>query len=136
MKKGVLFFGVAICVAAIFSQVCASSIYPRIPEFFDAAFGWEKTEHDFGTIAKDVPVTHKFTFTNKGNAPLIITSVKASCGCTVADYSKDPIGPGESGYVKATYNAATSGVFSKTVTVNANTSEGVVLLGIKGIVKQ
>ncbi len=135
MRKGLLFFGIVICVAAVFSQVCAASVQP-IVSFFDAAFSWEKTEHDFGTIKKDVPVTHKFTFTNKGNAPLIITTVEASCGCTVTDYSTDPIAPGETGYVKATYNAANAGVFSKTVTVNANTTEGAVRLAIKGIVKE
>ena len=135
MRKGLLYFGIVVCIAAVASQVCAAPGSP-IRNLFDAVFSWEKKEHDFGTIRKDVPVSHKFTFTNKGNAPLVITSVQASCGCTVTDYSTDPIAPGETGYVKATYNAAKSGVFSKTVTVNANTQEGAVLLGIKGIVKE
>jgi hypothetical protein len=135
MKKGLLFFGIAICIAAVFSQVSEASVHP-FKSFFDAVFSWEKTEHDFGTIKKDVPVNHTFTFTNKGSAPLIITSVQASCGCTVTDYSNDPIAPGKTGYVKATYNAAKTGVFSKTVTVNANTTEGAVLLSIKGIVME
>lgn len=135
MKKGLLFFGIAICIAAVVSQVCAASVQPVV-NFFDAAFNWEKTEHDFGTIKKDVPVSHKFTFTNKGNVPLVITSVEASCGCTVTDYSMDPIAPGGTGYVKATYNAAKAGVFSKTVSVNANTADGAVRLGIKGIVQE
>jgi hypothetical protein len=135
MKKGLLFFGIAICIAAVATQVCTASGHP-FKAFLDAAFNWEKTEHDFGTIKKDVPVDHRFTFTNKGNAPLIITSVQASCGCTVTDYSTDPIAPGESGFVKATYNAAKVGVFSKTVTVNANTADGAVLLAIKGIVRE
>ena len=78
------------------------------------------------------PVTHEFRFTNSGDAPLVISSVQASCGCTVTDYSKDPIAPGSEGYVKATYNAAKVGVFSKTVTVNANAAESVVQLTIKG----
>jgi hypothetical protein len=62
----------------------------------------------------------------------VITTVQASCGCTVTEYSKDPIAPGEKGFVKATYNAAKTGSFQKTVTVNANTEEGVVQLIIKG----
>lgn len=98
----------------------------------DAAFAWKATSFDFGKIKKDKPVTHEFTFTNSGKEALVVTSVQASCGCTVAQYSKDPIQPGTDGFVKATYNAAKVGVFTKTVTVNANTAEGVVTLTIKG----
>ena len=61
-----------------------------------------------------------------------IESHQASCGCTVTKYSKDPISPGSSGYVTATYNAAKVGVFTKTVTVNANTDGNPVVLTIKG----
>jgi hypothetical protein len=63
---------------------------------------------------------------------LVITSVQASCGCTVTKYTKEAITPGSSGFVTATYNAAHVGVFTKTVTVNANTEGGPVLLTIKG----
>jgi hypothetical protein len=98
----------------------------------DAAFAWRATTFNFGKIKKDKAVTHEFTFTNSGKAALVVTSVQASCGCTVAQYSKDPIEPGGEGFVKATYNAAKTGVFTKTVTVNANTPEGVVVLTIKG----
>lgn len=97
----------------------------------DAAFTWAETQFDFGAIKKDVPVTHEFSFTNSGNDVLIISSVQASCGCTVTDYTKTPLPPGEKGFVKATYNAAKAGVFSKTLTINANTGTPVVLT-IKG----
>ena len=99
---------------------------------FLAAFEWVSTTHDFGTIKKDVPVEHEFTFTNTGTEPLVISSVKASCGCTVTDYTTSQIPAGEKGYVKATYNAAKLGVFTKTVTVTANTESGSVQLFIKG----
>lgn len=98
-------------------------------------FSWIVTVHDFGKIPLNKPVTHEFRFTNSGNTPLIISSVQASCGCTVADYSKEPIAPGGEGFVKATYNAATPGIFTKTVTVNANSEEGAVRLMIKGEVE-
>ena len=74
----------------------------------------------------------EFKFTNTGDAPLVISSVQASCGCTVAEYSKEPIAPGAQGFVKATYNAAKVGVFTKSVTVNANAENNVVQLVIKG----
>lgn len=99
------------------------------------AFGWTETSFDFGKIAHKAPVTHEFRFVNKGSEPLLITSVQASCGCTVAKYSKDPIAPGAEGFVTATYNAATKGIFNKTITVNANTQDGVVVLGIRGEVQ-
>ncbi|MGC3945959.1 MAG: DUF1573 domain-containing protein [Chryseolinea sp.] len=98
-------------------------------------FAWTETVHDFGTIKHNQPVTHEFRFVNKGSEPLIITSVQASCGCTVAKYSKDPIPSGGEGFVTATYSASTMGVFNKTVTVNANTQDGAVVLSIRGEVK-
>jgi len=99
------------------------------------AFAWAETSFDFGKITYNAPVTHEFRFVNKGSEPLLITSVQASCGCTVAKYTKDPIAPGAEGFVTATYNAATKGVFNKTITVNANTQDGVVVLGIRGEVQ-
>jgi hypothetical protein len=98
-------------------------------------FAWTETTFDFGKITHNTPVTHEFRFVNKGSEPLLITSVQASCGCTVAKYTQDPIAPGAEGIVTATYNAATKGIFSKTVTVNANTQDGIVLLGIRGEVQ-
>lgn len=97
-----------------------------------AIFHWSETSFDFGKIQAGKPVTHEFTFTNQGGEPLIISNVKASCGCTVAEYSKEPIEPGSQGYVKTTYNAANPGVFAKTVTITANTQDGTVLLTLKG----
>lgn len=95
-------------------------------------FKWESTTHDFGKIKLNVPVSYEFTFTNTGDVPLVISTVQASCGCTVTAYSREPIEPNGSGYVKATFNAGTLGRFNKTVTVNANTETGVVSLSITG----
>jgi len=102
----------------------------------EAAFNWAQTSYDFGKIKHNTPVTHEFRFTNNGNVPLVITAVKASCGCTVAEYTKDPVAPGAEGFVKATYSAATEGVFTKTITVNSNSTDGIVTLIIKGEVSK
>jgi hypothetical protein len=96
-----------------------------------AAASWKSAAHNFGKIKQGEPVTATFTFTNTGDAPLVLTEVKGSCGCTATDYTKEALAPGKSGYVKATYNAASPGVFSKTVTVTNSTGE-VKLLIIKG----
>jgi Protein of unknown function (DUF1573) len=98
-----------------------------------AVFNWSKTQHDFGTITKGTPVSHEFEFTNSGSEPLIVTNVVASCGCTVTNYSKDPIAPGGNGYVRATFDAGKLGAFVKTVTVQSNTSENPILT-LKGTV--
>ncbi len=101
-----------------------------------AIFSWESgMVQDFGEIAQNEPVSHKFEFQNTGSAPLIISSVKASCGCTVTNYSQGSVLPGEKGSITATYNAKKSGAFNKTITVNANTGSPVMLV-VKGTVKE
>ena len=132
MKKVIITFALIIAVQAF---VVAATMTPSpsvlMSKLF-AAFQWVTTTHDFGTIQKDVPVEHEFEFTNTGSEPLLISSVKASCGCTVTAYTTDQIPAGGKGYVKATYNAAKTGVFTKSVTVTANTESGAVQLFIKG----
>ncbi|WP_185156252.1 DUF1573 domain-containing protein [Fulvivirga kasyanovii] len=103
----------------------------------NAEFHWEESQtYDFGKIAKNVPVTHSFRFTNTGDTPLIISSAKASCGCTVAAFTKDPIMPGASGEITATYNAQKSGLFQKGITIASNAQENVVVLYLKGEVTE
>ena len=93
---------------------------------------WEEKEHDFGEIAFRVPATATFTFQNISDEPVVISNVRSSCGCTVADYTKEPVNPGQKGEVKATYNSARVGMFQKTVTVTLGGVEQPVVLRIKG----
>lgn len=97
-----------------------------------AAFHWANTSYDFGKTKAGIPVSYEFRFKNTGLVPLIISSVKASCGCTVTAYTKEPVEHGASGFVRATYNAAQKGVYSKTVAVSANTPQGIIHLTVKG----
>lgn len=97
---------------------------------------WETEEHDFGAIPQDVPATYTFKVVNEGTKPLLLEKVKPSCGCTATDYTKEPIAPGESGYVKASYNAHNPGYFSKTVVVTTNDEETPrLMLRLKGEVQ-
>lgn len=98
-------------------------------------FSWEQQTYDFAEIPKGTPVTTTFNYTNNGEMPLLISNVQTSCGCTVADYTKDPVLPGKTGYVKVTYNAANPGAFNKAVTITANTETGSQVLFIKGKVQ-
>ena len=95
-------------------------------------FAWAQTDHDFGTINEGDIVDHVFTFTNDGEAPLIISSATASCGCTVPAFSKDPIPVGGSGEIKVQFNSRNKpGTQNKTVTVTANTYPKVTKLQIR-----
>jgi hypothetical protein len=96
---------------------------------------WEKESHDFGEIPQGKPVTVSFSFTNKGDEPILIADVATSCGCTASDYSKEPILPGASSTITATYNAAAAGAFNKSITVNFNEPSAKKVLLIKGTVK-
>ena len=95
---------------------------------------FEESEFDFGDIAQGEKVEHVFTFTNTGKSDLLITDAKGSCGCTVPDYKKEPIKPGEKGMVAATFNAASGGMFQKSVTITTteNGAEAVKTLSFKG----
>ena len=93
---------------------------------------WNSRVYDFGSIEKSTPVTATFEFENNGQIPVMVVNAKASCGCTVADYTREPIPVGGTGTVTATYNAAKVGVFSKTVTLTLSGSEEPVVLTLKG----
>jgi hypothetical protein len=97
-----------------------------------STFKWSETTHDFGKIEQNKPATHEFKITNTGKTALSIGGVTASCGCTVPEYTKEPIAPGKTGIVKATFNAAAAGPFNKSITVNIVGSTTAELLTIKG----
>lgn len=94
----------------------------------------DKAVHDFGKVNEaDGDISCEFVIKNTGNAPLVISRVTASCGCTTPDWTKSPIAPGASGSVKATYGAkGRPGPFSKTISVYTNAKEGGHILTIKG----
>ncbi|MCF8294744.1 MAG: DUF1573 domain-containing protein [Bacteroidales bacterium] len=95
---------------------------------------FDKVEHDYGTIKEsDGPSTATFTFKNTGSSPLVITDVKPSCGCTSPEWSREPIAPGKTGYIKAAYDPANRpGVFNKTIKVMSNAENNTIILRIKG----
>jgi len=108
---------------------------PAVTEVVEGAeIEFKVEKHNFGEIEQNKPVTYEFEFTNTGNEPLILTNVKPSCGCTTPDWSKEPIMPGESSVIKATYNAARGGKFNKAITVTSNGNSPTKILFIKGFV--
>lgn len=96
---------------------------------------FDKTVHDFGSIRWKVPVTAEFEVRNDGDAPLVINKVSTSCGCVVAGWTKQPILPGGTGYVRSTFDAKAVGRFHKTVGIYCNAAPRPVYLAFKGIVE-
>ena len=96
---------------------------------------FEKTDHDFGTIAEGKKVTYTYKFKNTGEAPLIIQSAQPSCGCTVPEWSQDPIPVGGTGFVKAEFDSnGKPNIQNKTITVTANTWPKTTTLRLKTMV--
>jgi hypothetical protein len=94
-------------------------------------FKFEKEAHDFGEIISGEKVTYTFKFTNVGNAPLVINTANATCGCTVPEFTKDPVQPGGTGSVAVTFDSeGKTGMNSKTVTLIANTEPNAKVLTI------
>lgn len=91
-------------------------------------------DFDFGVIKEEAGnVSHVFKFKNKGNSPLILNNVTASCGCTTPQWTRQPVAPNQEGQIKVTFSpAGRRGSFNKTVTIRSNASTPVVMLHIKG----
>lgn len=100
-----------------------------------AEIHFDKTTHDFGEFSEATPVqTCTFIFTNVGNEPLVINQAVASCGCTVPDYSKEAVRPGEKGTITVTYNGRGKypGHFKKSITIRSNSKNNMTRIYIKG----
>ena len=98
---------------------------------------FDKEIHDFGIInIDDGKVFHEFTFVNTGNMPFIINEVKASCGCTTHEWTKEPVIPGQTGSIKVSFNPkGRPGPFSKSITIKSNAERQPIVLKITGNVK-
>ena len=98
---------------------------------------FDRTQHDFGKVNEgDGAASCDFTFTNTGSAPLIIQNVSTTCGCTTPEWTKQPVNPGKTGFIKVSYDVkGRPGAIDKTITVHSNGSQAPVNLRIVGEVK-
>lgn len=126
---GAFFFTVA---ASAQTKPAAAPVKTEVKEQKPTGLSFKEDSYNFGDIEKGKPATHEFAFKNTSKETILITNVKASCGCTTPNWTKTPIKPGESGVVTATYNAAHVGPFTKTVTVTTNDTDQNKILSIKG----
>ncbi|HLU87796.1 MAG TPA: DUF1573 domain-containing protein [Taishania sp.] len=127
MKK--LLFSMALAVVAAFTtgSVVAQEVAGG------AKIEFKKDTHDYGDIKYGADGTCTFEFKNTGNAPLIISDAKGSCGCTVPEWPKEPINPGKTGTITVKYDTKRPGAINKSVTITSNASnEPTKILRIKG----
>lgn len=128
MKKIFLMAIMALCAITV-------SFAQTTTEKKQAEIKFEKTVHNFGSFPESSPkVSCIFEFTNIGTMPLVINQAIASCGCTVPEYPKAPIKPGEKGQIKVTYNGAGKfpGHFKKSITVRTNGAVEMTRLYVEG----
>ena len=119
-------------VAILFVSLMSLGLYAQDKKVAKIEF---KTEIiDYGTIEKGADGVRVFEFTNTGNAPLIISNVKSTCGCTVPKKPKGPIMPGETGEIEVKYDTKRVNPIRKTITVISNAERPTVALKIKGLV--
>ncbi|HPE43356.1 MAG TPA: DUF1573 domain-containing protein [Bacteroidales bacterium] len=96
------------------------------------AISFDRTEHDFGKLIQGEKVSYIFKFKNAGNAPLLISKVSASCGCTASKYPKEPVAPGEEAKLEVTFDSSGQrGIQNKTITVLTNTQPQSTTLRLK-----
>lgn len=89
--------------------------------------------YDFKEVPEGPQVTHEFVFTNTGKEPLVLSNVRASCGCTTPSWPKEPVLPGKEGTIVVTYNTqGRPGPFTKTVTITSNADVPEKVITIKG----
>jgi hypothetical protein len=127
MKK----FFLSLLVTAI--TFMASNVFAQ-PES-GAKIDFKKETHDYGNVKYGGDGSCTFEFTNTGNAPLIISNAKGSCGCTVPSWPKEPIAPGAKGQITVKYDTKRAGAINKSVTITSNAiNEPTKVIRIKGTV--
>lgn len=123
MKKAFLLFSFAVLgiISTGIAQTTSKVEMPQVADTKDGAkIEFESETIDYGTIENNADGNREFKFKNTGNAPLVITTAKGSCGCTVPTWPKEAIAPGQSSVIKVHYDTKRTGAFSKSVTLISN----------------
>ena len=127
MKK-LLFTLAAFAVTSWAVAQTTTDVKPKAQDFVS----FKEVKHDFGKIKQGVPQKGTFVVTNISKEPLIIEQANPTCGCTISDYTKEPIAPGKTGVINATFNAASMGSFDKHLTVKFAGIDEIKQISFKG----
>lgn len=134
MKKiliSLLFVGLAVSYTYSQDEINTNQDTKDIPEIY-----FENTTHNYGNIEYSSDGLCEFVFKNTGKEPLLLTNVKASCGCTTPTWPKEPIKKGGKGTIVVKYNTKIIGAFTKTIRVYSNAKTSPVTLKITGAVSK
>jgi hypothetical protein len=136
MKRLLTYLTAGIIVAGILSASCgrsSSGAGKNAPADTTgkAIITFKSLDHEFGTVKEGEKIGCIFTYTNTGDADLVITSATASCGCTIPRYGKKPVHPGETGTIEVIFDTSgREGMQTKTVVVQSNAENNLVILRI------
>jgi hypothetical protein len=137
MKKAI--FSIAILVFTFFGAVAQTNTAPATPAPNPQAdnpnapeIKFAKLVHDYGTIQKEADGNCEFEFQNTGKEPLVLSDVRSSCGCTVPQWTREPILPNKKGTIKVHYDTKRVGMINKTITVLSNAKTSSIVLRIQG----
>jgi hypothetical protein len=97
-----------------------------------AKIDFKETIHDFGEIEFGGDGSFDFKFTNKGKSPLILENVRSTCGCTVPEWTREPVNPSDTGSIRVIYDTHRVGAFSKTLIIYSNAANSPIRIFIKG----
>ena len=117
---------------AVNAATPATPAEPAAPTGPKTVISFNEEAFDFGTIPEGEVVEHTFKFKNTGKEPLTISNAKGSCGCTVPDYPKTPIMPGETAQIEIRYDTKRLGLINKSVTITTNQEGDPIVLKVKG----
>ncbi|MBR1774615.1 MAG: DUF1573 domain-containing protein [Bacteroidales bacterium] len=130
MKKLVL--SLLLTFAVVFGVNAQEKTGAKVSGGTQAEITFTELEHDYGEVEKGGNGICEFVYKNTGKAPLMLTNVRSSCGCTIPSWSKEPLMPGQTAKIQVKYNTNNVGTINKTITVESNAASGKTILKIKG----
>ena len=135
MKKTLLL--ALLLTGAAYSAQAQTTAPAAVGPVAGPAITFEESKYDFGSVAQGGTVTHVFKFKNTGKAPLIVSNIGTSCGCTIPEWTKAPIAPGKTGSITAHFNSTGKfGMQNKVLTIESNATAGSTTVSLVGEVKE
>ena len=136
MKKTLL-LALSLTAAAYTAQAQATKPAANAGPVAGPSITFEEVKYDFGSVAQGGTVDHTFKFKNTGNAPLVISNIGVSCGCTTPEWTKAPVMPGKTGSITAHFNSTGKmGMQNKVLTIESNAAAGSTTVALVGEVKE
>ncbi len=128
----ILALGLAVMASFAVAEVKAQATSLEAEKTEGPSIKFDNTTYDYGQIEQGANGDCEFTFSNVGTEPLLLSDVRASCGCTTPSWTREPIMPGKTGTIKVHYDTNRLGGINKAITVTTNGNPERVVLRIAG----